>query len=85
MTKVNMLAAKSNLSKLVEQIESGAETEISIAHDGKPAARLVPIEKKKAAANRRLGLVAGQYPTVSQEEFDADNEKIAALFTGEVD
>ena len=82
MPTVNMFAAKSNLSKLVEQIESGAETEIIIARDGKPAARLAPIEKK-ATASRRLGLVAGQYATASQEEFDADNQKIAALFSGE--
>ena len=82
MTTVNMLAAKSNLSRLVEQIESGAEPEIIIARNGKPAARLAPIEKR-AAAGRRLGLVAGQYPTVSQEEFEADNAKIAAFFSGE--
>ena len=80
MTTVNMLAAKSSLSKLVEQVESGAEPEIIIARNGKPAARLAPIETK-AMAGRRLGSVAGQYPTVSQQEFDADNEKIAALFS----
>ena len=82
MTTVNMLVAKSNLSKLVEQVESGAEPEIIIARSGKPVARLAPIEKK-ATAGRRLGLVASQYPTVSQEEFDADNDQIAALFSGE--
>jgi prevent-host-death family protein len=77
-----MFVAKSNLSKLVAQVESGAEPEIIIARSGKPVARLAPIEKK-TTASRRLGLVAGQYPTGSHEEFDADNEGIAALFSGE--
>ena len=38
-----MLEAKSTLSKLVEKVESGAEKEIIIARNGKPAARLVPL------------------------------------------
>ena len=80
MTTINMLAAKSNLSKLVELVESGAESEIVIARNGKPAARLAPIEPRPSAS-RRLGLAAGQYPTCSQEEFDADNAEIAVLFS----
>ena len=83
MSTVNMLAAKSSLSKLVEQLESGAGTEIVIARNGRPAARLLPIAAKNAAS-RRLGLVAGQYETCSQEGFDADDEKIAALFNGDM-
>ena len=46
MPTVNMLEAKTNLSRLVESVESGAETEIVIARNGKPAARLVPIAAK---------------------------------------
>ena len=38
-----MLDAKTNLSRLVEALESGAEQKIIIARNGKPAARLVPI------------------------------------------
>ena len=36
---VNMLEAKSNLSRLVEAVETGAETEIIIARNGRPAAQ----------------------------------------------
>ncbi len=82
MTTVNMLEAKTNLSKLVERVESGAEAEIIIARNGKPAARLAPIEPK-VAATRRLGIVAGLYPTRLRQEFDADNEAIAQSFFGE--
>jgi prevent-host-death family protein len=79
MTIVNMLDAKSNLSRLVERVESGAEAEIVIARNGKPAARLVPIAAPARAA-KRLGLLKGKFPTISQEEFDADNARIAQLF-----
>ena len=41
MPVVNMLEAKSNLSRLVEAVESGVETEIIIARNGRPAAKLV--------------------------------------------
>ena len=43
MSVVNMLEAKTHLSRLVEEVESGATNEIVIARNGKPAARLVPI------------------------------------------
>jgi prevent-host-death family protein len=76
---VNMLEAKSNLSRLVERVESGVEAEIIIARNGKPAARLVPIASA-AKSKRRLGLLAGQYPETSQEEFDAENASIERLF-----
>jgi prevent-host-death family protein len=71
---VNMLEAKTQLSKLVEAVESGAEKEIIIARNGKPAARLVPIEEKPRKI--RLGLADGKFPVMTQEEFDADNEEI---------
>jgi len=74
MDPVNMLEAKTHLSRLVEAVESGAEKEIIIARNGKPAARLVPVEAKPK--NRRLGLIEGQFPMISQEEFDADNDEI---------
>jgi prevent-host-death family protein len=78
---VNMLEAKTQLSKLVEAVESGAEKEIIIARNGKPAARLVPIEEKPRKI--RLGLADGKFPVMSQEEFDADNEEILAEFENE--
>jgi prevent-host-death family protein len=79
MTVVNMLEAKSNLSRLVDRVESGAEAEIIIARNGKPAAKLVPISPP-AKTGKRLGLLEGKFPSTSQEEFDADNELIARLF-----
>jgi antitoxin (DNA-binding transcriptional repressor) of toxin-antitoxin stability system len=48
-----MLQAKSSLSRLVESIEQGQEREIVIARNGRPAAKLVPMES--AGAPRRAG------------------------------
>jgi antitoxin (DNA-binding transcriptional repressor) of toxin-antitoxin stability system len=81
MTTINMLDAKTNLSKLVEAIESGAETEIIIARNGKPAARLTALAPKKRTV--KLGLAEGKF--VVPDDFDADNEEIARLFFGEAE
>jgi len=54
MATVNMLEAKSNLSRLVEAIEQGKEREIVIARNGRPAARLVPIAEQPP--EQRIGV-----------------------------
>ncbi|MGL4322704.1 MAG: type II toxin-antitoxin system Phd/YefM family antitoxin, partial [Beijerinckiaceae bacterium] len=77
----NMLDAKSNLSRLVEQVESGQEKEIIIARNGKPAARLVPLEAARKP-KRKLGLLAGRFPDFSLEEFDRASADITILFSG---
>ena len=81
MPTVNMLEAKTNLSRLVESVENGAETEIIIARNGKPAARLVPIAAK-LDVSKRLGLLAGQYPVMSLEDFNSTDDAILELFYG---
>ena len=54
---VNMHEAKTQLSKLVEQACAGED--IVIARDGKPAARLIPVEPE-ARQRRPVGLDAGK-------------------------
>jgi prevent-host-death family protein len=71
---INMLEAKTSLSKLVRAIETGEETEIVIARNGQPAAKLVPIGKRKV----RLGLAKGKF--VMPDDFDAVNDEIAKMF-----
>jgi prevent-host-death family protein len=78
MTTVNMLEAKTSLSRLVDAVESGAEREIIIARNGRPAARLVPIVNQKAG--RRLGVAKGLFSVPAT--IDANNADIAALFLG---
>lgn len=57
MTTVNIHAAKTHLSRLIDQVASGAE--IVIAKAGKPVAKLVPLAPAEGK-KRRLGLLAGR-------------------------
>lgn len=77
MTTVNMLDAKTRLSQLVEAVESGAETEILIARNGKPAARLVAIEPRRMVV---FGVAKGRF--TAPEDINADDDVIAAMFNG---
>ena len=78
MPTVNMLEAKSNLSRLVEAVENGSEAEIIIARNGRPAARLVAI--KPARSGNRIGVAKGQF--VVPDDIDFDATSIAAMFNG---
>lgn len=78
MSTVNMLEAKSNLSRLVDSVETGAEAEVIIARNGRPAARLVPI--RSTVAGKRIGVAKGKF--VVPDTIDADEAVIAALFSG---
>ena len=75
---INMFEAKSQLSKLVELVESGAEAEIVIARNGKPAAKLVPVTYRLAGT--RIGLAEGQF--LVPDDLDGDNEAVAAMIGG---
>lgn len=81
MPTVNMLEAKTHLSKLVEALESGQETEIIIARHGRPAARLVPL--RQGGSGQRIGVAKGKY--VIPADIDEDNELIAELFEGKAE
>ena len=81
MRTVNMLEAKSTLSRLVEALESGAETEIIIARNGKPAAKLTLLAGASAAP--RIGVAKGAF--AAPASIDDDNARIAALFDGRDD
>lgn len=76
MLTVNMLDAKTNLSKLVEQVESGEEPEVVIARNGKPAAKLVRFAGKLTGL--RIGVAKGRVEI--PDDIDTDNAEIARLF-----
>lgn len=77
MHPVNMFEAKLNLSRLVDAVESGAEAEVIIARNGRPAARLVPI--RPVPSGKRIGIAKGKLAV--PDTIDADEAAIAALFT----
>jgi antitoxin (DNA-binding transcriptional repressor) of toxin-antitoxin stability system len=78
MHTVNMLQAKSTLSRLVEAIEQGEEREIIIARNGRPAARLVPMDA--VPAGKRLGVAKGLFEV--PDDIDSHNDEVAKLFFG---
>lgn len=80
---VKLSDAEIDLATLVEAVQSGAETEIVIERDGKPAARLVPIEKPAEPKKVRLGLAVGKYPPMDFEAFQAMDAEIEKMFLGE--
>ncbi len=65
MAVVNLHAAKTHLSRLVDQTAAGEE--VIIAKAGKPVAKLVPVDR--APARRVLGRFAGQLRV--SDDFDA--------------
>ena len=79
MQTVNMLQAKSSLSRLVEAIEQGQEREIVIARNGRPVAKLVPLDY--VLPEKRIGIAKGLFEVV--DNIDTHNDEIARLFVGE--
>lgn len=77
MKTVNMHDAKSSLSRLVRELSTGSETEVLIAINGVPAARLLPAGP---VPQRPLGLDRGL--VVITDDFDAPNSQIRDLFEG---
>lgn len=63
--EINVYAAKTHLSRLIDQVNAGEE--VVITRHGRPVARLVPIEAGKP---RRPGLLEGQGFWIA-EDFDA--------------
>ena len=78
MDPVNMLQAKSSLSRLVEAIEQGHEREIVIARNGRPAARLVPMDA--VPPGKRIGVAKGVFEV--PDNIDTHNDEVARLFMG---
>lgn len=70
MPQVNMLEAKTNLSKLVEAVETGKEREIIIARNGKPVARIMPVAGSDVP-RKRVGIADGEFPDFDYAGFQA--------------
>jgi prevent-host-death family protein len=77
MASVNIHAAKTHLSRLVERVEAGEE--IVIARAGRPVARLVPVT---AGGSRVPGGWAGRWELAPDWDSPAVNDEIATAFEG---
>jgi len=76
--QVNILEAKTDLSKLIRLIESGQEESVIIARYGKPVVKLTAYND--VPVSKRIGIAKGKLE--SPDDLDQYNDEIAALFGG---
>lgn len=81
MTQVNMLEAKTELSKLVRMLETKQEEVIYLARNGKAVVQmtLIPAEK---TLNKRIGAAKGKFSV--PEDFDRWDREIEDMFEEEL-
>ncbi len=79
MQTVNIHAAKTHLSRLIDAVIEGEE--IVIARSGRPVARLVPLQQEAKPGQRQLGILGGKLKV--PDDFDAPlSEEILRDFEG---
>ena len=85
MPTVNMHEAKSKLSALVKAVESGEADEIVLTRNGKPAARIVPLDRTKGRVIFGLAKDRFRLPDDWEERWDGFDAEIEAMFNGEAE
>ncbi len=75
MKTVNVHEAKTHLSRLLEEVESGQE--VLIARAGRPVARLMPLASVEPP--RRLGILAGQHLVPAEWDAPLPSDVLAAF------
>ena len=73
--EVDIQKAKTNLSKLIQQLVDLIEDEIIISKDGKPLVRMKLINKP---SNKRVGIAKGKLKEMTLEEFNSVD--VSSLF-----
>lgn len=74
--QVNILEAKTELSKLIKLIETGKEDHIIIARYGKPVVKMTVYND--TPVSRRIGIAKGKIQ--APDDLDQYNEEIVRLF-----
>lgn len=77
MKAVDIQTAAAELTELVLAIELERETEIVIARDGHPVAKLVPVDA--AARMTRIGVAKGKFEV--PDSIDASDDEVTRQFT----
>ena len=78
MIQVNMLEAKTDLSKLVRMLETKQEDIIYLARNGTAVAQMTLISKE--TSQKRIGVAEGKFKV--PEEFDSWDKEIEEMFEG---
>ena len=77
MVMVNVHEAKTNLSRLLNQVEAGED--VVIARNGKPVARLTPVQKR---GRRQFGSMKGLI-SIDDSFFDPLSKEELAAWEGD--
>ncbi len=77
MTQVNMLEAKTDLSKLVKMLETKQEDVIYLARNGKAVAQMTLIPPKNT--DKRIGIAEGKFKI--PDDFDSWDKEIEEMFS----
>ncbi len=80
MTQVNMLEAKTDLSRLVRMLETKQEEVIYLARNGTAVAQVTLIPKK--TASKRIGVAEGKFRVPA--EFDEWDKEVEEMFGGDI-
>lgn len=80
MIQVNMLEAKSDLSRLVRLLESKQEEVIYLARNGTAVVQMTLIPRKPAG--RRIGVAEGKFKV--PDEFDQWDKDVEDMFGGDL-
>jgi len=80
MTQVNMLEAKTDLSRLVKMLETKQEEVIYLARNGTAVVQMTLIPKKPV--NKRIGVAEGKFNV--PDEFDSWDREVEDMFGGEL-
>ena len=76
--QVNILEAKTELSKLIRLVETGKEESVIIARYGKPVVKLTPY--RDVPVSKRICIAKGKLQ--APVDLDKHNDEIADLFGG---
>ncbi len=80
MTQVNMLEAKTDLSKLVKLLETKQEDVIYLARNGTAVVQMTLIPKKPVG--KRIGVAEGKFKV--PDEFEAWDKEVEEMFGGKL-
>ena len=80
MTQVNMLEAKTELSRLVKMLETNQEEVIYLARNGTAVVQMTLIPKKHVS--KRIGVAEGKFKV--PDDFDAWDKEVEEMFGGDI-
>ena len=80
MAQINMLEAKTDLSKLIRMLETKQEEVIYLARNGTAIAQMPLIPEK--FVHKRVGIAEGKFKV--PDEFDAWDKEVEEMFGEEI-